>query len=55
MVMTWLWNSIEPYISDNFMFHATVTTIWDAAHTKYSLENNISRVFEIDEEAFSFC
>ena len=42
MVMTWLWNSMEPSVSANFMFHTMAKAIWDDVHATYSLENNSS-------------
>jgi len=27
MLMTWLWNNMQPYVSANFMFHVTAKAI----------------------------
>ena len=32
MIMTWLWNSMNPKISDTCMFLATTKDIWDASN-----------------------
>jgi len=31
MIMTWLWNRMESYVSTNFIFLATVKATWGAA------------------------
>ncbi|KAK2997372.1 hypothetical protein RJ639_026039 [Escallonia herrerae] len=36
MVMSWLWNSMLPEISDTFMFLPTSKEIWEAAQQTYS-------------------
>ncbi|KAH0714550.1 hypothetical protein KY284_007455 [Solanum tuberosum] len=36
MVMSWLWNSMLPEISDNVMFFSTAKEIWDAVKETYS-------------------
>ncbi|RVW90229.1 hypothetical protein CK203_036786 [Vitis vinifera] len=36
MIMTWLWNSMMPEISDTCMFLTTAKDIWDAVHQAYS-------------------
>jgi len=53
MVMTWLRNSMEPYIFANFTCNVTAKAIWDVARAAYSLVNNTSRVFEVYEEVFN--
>ena len=35
-IMTWLWNSMEPKISANFMFLDTAKDIWEHAKKLYS-------------------
>ena len=35
MVMSWLWNSIIPKISDTVMFLSTTKEIWDAMKQTY--------------------
>ena len=40
MIMTWLWNSMIPKISDTCMFLATVKDIWDAIQQTYSKARN---------------
>jgi len=40
---------MDPYISSNFMFHATTKATWDVVRATHSLENNTSQVFEVYE------
>ncbi|KAK3009342.1 hypothetical protein RJ639_013424 [Escallonia herrerae] len=47
MVMSWLWNSMLPEISDTFMFLPTCKEIWQAAQQTYSKVKDAARVFEI--------
>ncbi|KAK3032657.1 hypothetical protein RJ639_034923 [Escallonia herrerae] len=47
MVMSWLWNSMLPGISDTFMFLPTSKEIWEAAQQTYSKVRDDARVFEI--------
>ncbi|KAK2966236.1 hypothetical protein RJ640_008219 [Escallonia rubra] len=47
MVMSWLWNSMLPEISDTFMFLPTSKEIWEAAQQTYSKVSDAARVFEI--------
>ena len=35
MIMTWLWNSMTPEISDTWMLLTTAKDIWDAVHKTY--------------------
>ncbi|KAK2979081.1 hypothetical protein RJ640_026031 [Escallonia rubra] len=46
-VMSWLWNSMLPEISDTFMFLPTSKEIWEAAQQTYSKVRDAARVFEI--------
>ena len=47
MIMTWLWNSMMPEISDTCMFLTTAKDIWDAVHQAYSKALDVSQVYEI--------
>ncbi|KAK2991614.1 hypothetical protein RJ640_014010 [Escallonia rubra] len=47
MVMSWLWNSMLPEISDTFMFLPSAKEIWEAAQHTYSKVRDAARVFEI--------
>ena len=47
MVMSWLWNSMLPEVSDTFMFLPTSKEIWDATEQTYSKVKDAARIFEI--------
>ncbi|KAL0311158.1 UNVERIFIED_CONTAM: Retrovirus-related Pol polyprotein from transposon RE2 [Sesamum angustifolium] len=52
LVMTWLLNSIEEFVSANVMFLTTTKAMWDALHDMYSHEKNISRTRKAQWEDF---
>ncbi|KZV15508.1 hypothetical protein F511_38612 [Dorcoceras hygrometricum] len=47
IVMSWLINSMEQQLSQNFLFLKTAKAIWDAVTTTYSDLGNCSQVFEL--------
>ena len=47
MVMSWLWNSMTPEISDTCMFLPTAKAIWDALNQTYSKVRDAAQVYEI--------
>ncbi|PKU82965.1 hypothetical protein MA16_Dca021360 [Dendrobium catenatum] len=47
MIMSWLWNSMTPEISDTFMFLSTAKDIWDAARQTFSKARDAAQIFEI--------
>ncbi|KAI0498121.1 hypothetical protein KFK09_021362 [Dendrobium nobile] len=47
MIMSWLWNSMTPEISDTFMFISTAKNIWDAARQTYSKARDAAQIFEV--------
>lgn len=47
MVMSWLWNSMLPEISDTCMFLGTAKEIWDTIQQTYSKVNDAAQIFEI--------
>lgn len=47
MVMSWLINSMNDEIGENFMFYGTAKEIWDAARETYSDNDNTAELFEI--------
>ena len=50
-MITWLWNSMEPYVSDNFMFLETAKQIWKAVKKAYSHEGKKnSRIYQLYED-----
>ena len=48
MVMSWLINSMNTDIGENFLFYGTAKEIWDAARETYSNYENTSEIFEIE-------
>ncbi|KAK2965727.1 LOW QUALITY PROTEIN: hypothetical protein RJ640_025453, partial [Escallonia rubra] len=44
MVMSWLWNSMLPEISDTFMFLPTSKEIWEAAQQTYSKVRDAAQI-----------
>lgn len=47
MIMSWLWNSMIPEISDTCMFLPTAKAIWDALHQTYSKVNDAALIYDI--------
>ncbi|GAV89243.1 LOW QUALITY PROTEIN: UBN2_3 domain-containing protein, partial [Cephalotus follicularis] len=48
-VMTWIFNSMEPEVYENFAYSKTAKELWDSIKEHYG-NNNISRVFELQQE-----
>ena len=48
MVMSWLINSMNTDIGDNFLLYGTAKEIWDATRETYSNSENTSEIFEIE-------
>ncbi|KAL3751835.1 hypothetical protein ACJRO7_012637 [Eucalyptus globulus] len=53
-LLVWLWNSMEPSIAANVMFHTTAKGVWDDLMESYSQDKNMSRVYELYEKIFNF-
>ncbi|GAV76444.1 UBN2_3 domain-containing protein [Cephalotus follicularis] len=47
MIMSWLWDSMDPTISDTCMFLKTAKGIWDSIHRTYSKARDVAQVYEI--------
>ncbi|KAG8381704.1 hypothetical protein BUALT_Bualt05G0000400 [Buddleja alternifolia] len=47
MLMSWLWNSMQPEVSKNYMFLPTAKDIWDTVKRTYSKVQDASVIFEI--------
>ena len=47
MVMSWLWDSMDPAISDTCMFLTTAKDIWDSIQRTYSKACDAAQVYEI--------
>ena len=47
LVMSCLWNSMVPEISDTVMLLTTAREIWKAVKTTYSKVNDAAQIYEI--------
>lgn len=47
LIMSWLWNSMTPEISDTCMFLPTAQGIWEVVHQTYSKVRDAAQVYEI--------
>lgn len=47
MVMSWLWNTMFPKISDTCMFLPTAKDIWKSVHKTYSKVQDPTQIYEI--------
>ncbi|KAI9198462.1 hypothetical protein LWI28_016256 [Acer negundo] len=47
LVMSWLWNSMTPEISDTCMFLTTAKDIWESTRQTYSKIKDAAQVYEI--------
>ncbi|EXC02059.1 hypothetical protein L484_024023 [Morus notabilis] len=47
MIMSWLWDSMEPTISDTCIFLTNAKQIWDYIHRTYSKARDDAQVYEI--------
>lgn len=47
LVMSWLWNSMLPEISDTCMFLGTAKEIWDTVKQMYSKVRDAAQIYEI--------
>ncbi|XP_022731494.1 uncharacterized protein LOC111286004 [Durio zibethinus] len=47
MVMSWLWNSMTPDISDTYMFLSTAKDIWESIRQTYSKVKDAAQVYEV--------
>ncbi|XP_043700459.1 uncharacterized protein LOC122651218 [Telopea speciosissima] len=52
-VKIWLWNSMEPAIVSNVMYHSTAKGVWTDLRGTYSQAKNVSRIYEIYEKLFT--
>ena len=48
MIMSWLINSMNNDIGENFLFYGTAKEIWDAAKETYSSPTNTAELFQIE-------
>ncbi|RVW17834.1 Retrovirus-related Pol polyprotein from transposon RE2 [Vitis vinifera] len=54
MIMSWLINSMNNDIGENFLLFGTAKDIWDAAKETYSSSENISELFQVESALHVF-
>lgn len=47
LIIAWLWNSMNPEISDTIMFLSTAKEIWDAIEQTYSKNKLFAHVYDV--------
>lgn len=47
LIMSWLWNAMQPDISRNYMFLSTAREIWEVAKQTYSKVQDASVIYEV--------
>ncbi|RDX77314.1 hypothetical protein CR513_42577, partial [Mucuna pruriens] len=53
LIMTWLWNSMTPEISRNYMFYSFVHEIWENLIKTYSMKKNSTTFYDIESKIFN--
>jgi len=53
-VMSWLVNSMEPYIGENFLLYETATEVWEAAKDTFSQKDNTPELVGIESVLHKF-
>lgn len=51
-VRSWLWNSMEPQVSNDVMLLPTAFSVWTSLKDTYGLDGNIQRIYELCEDIF---
>ena len=54
MIMSWLINSMNNDIGENFLLFGTAKDIWDAAKETYSSSENTSELFQVESALHDF-
>ncbi|TXG53873.1 hypothetical protein EZV62_019129 [Acer yangbiense] len=47
MIMSWLWNSMQPEIGGTYMFLTTAKDIWEAVKQSYSKVQDAAQIYEL--------
>ena len=47
MIMSWLWNSMQPEISGPYMLFTTASEIWEVVQQTYSKVHDATQIYEI--------
>jgi len=50
LVMSWIFNSMEPQVYEIFAYSDSAKTLWDALKEMYGQVNNASRIFELQQK-----
>ncbi|XP_030518235.1 uncharacterized protein LOC115731700 [Rhodamnia argentea] len=50
-IMSWLWSSMQPEISKNYMFLPTAKEIWEAVRQSYSKVQDVAVIYELKTKA----
>ncbi|RDY05100.1 hypothetical protein CR513_11095, partial [Mucuna pruriens] len=53
LFMTWLWNSMTPEISQNYMFYSFVPEIWENLIETYSMKKDSTACYDIESKIFN--
>ncbi|RDX69320.1 hypothetical protein CR513_51578, partial [Mucuna pruriens] len=51
--MTWLWNSMTPEISRNYMFYSSACEIWENLIETYSMKEDSTACYDIERKIFN--
>nr|KYP34084.1 hypothetical protein KK1_045003 [Cajanus cajan] len=51
--MTWMWHSMIPAISRNYVFHSSATEIWDDLQSTFSLKKDFAACYDIESRIFN--
>ncbi|RDX74027.1 hypothetical protein CR513_46270, partial [Mucuna pruriens] len=54
LIMTWLWNSMTPKISRNYMFYSSIHEIWENLIETYSIKKDSTACYDIESKIFNF-
>ena len=55
LVMSWLLNSMNGDISENFLLYEAAKGIWDAAHETFSTHDNTVELFAVEGILYDLC
>ncbi|KAL2327646.1 hypothetical protein Fmac_021073 [Flemingia macrophylla] len=53
LIMTWIWHSMTPEISRNYMFYSSAKEIWDDLQNAFSLKKDFAACYDIESRVFS--
>ena len=54
MIMSWIWNSMQPEISRNLTFLPTVQDIWEMLQKTYSMKQDAVMISELKTQSFIY-